>query len=58
MIELDLSEVEIGILAEVLASTLSDLRMEIANTDSMDYREMLKERKAVLAKVLEACRRA
>ena len=39
-------------LAEVLENTHSDLRMEIADTDSKDYRDMLKRRKAVIAKVL------
>lgn len=56
MVALDLSDAEIAILAEILESTLSDLRMEIADTDSMDYREMLKQRKAVLTKALEALR--
>jgi hypothetical protein len=38
----------------VLESAHSDLRMEIADTDRMDFRDMLKGRKAVLAKTLEA----
>jgi hypothetical protein len=50
----DLSIEEKRILHSVLESTLSDLRMEIADTDSQDFREMLKARKAVLQKVLEA----
>ena len=54
MIELDLDHEEQAILAMVLDSYLSDLRMEIAHTDRQDFREMLKERKAVLMKVLEA----
>ncbi len=54
MIELDLEEREKNTLVTVLTSYLSDLRMEIADTDSMDYREMLKERKVVIAKVLAA----
>jgi hypothetical protein len=36
----------------VLKSYLSDLRMEIADTDRQDFRDMLKERKAVIGKVL------
>jgi hypothetical protein len=54
MIHLDLTEDEARILAEILESDHSDLRMEIADTDSMDFREMLKGRKAVLAKAIEA----
>ncbi|MDX1624861.1 MAG: hypothetical protein R3199_12880 [Gemmatimonadota bacterium] len=53
-IRLDLSDQEQEILVTVLDSYLSDLRMEIANTDKKDYREMLKERKAVIRKTLEA----
>jgi hypothetical protein len=53
MIVLNLSEHEREILAQVLKSYLSDLRMEIADTDSYEFREGLKARKAVLMKVLE-----
>ena len=35
-------------LREVLESFLSDLSMEIADTDSMDFREQLKKKKAFL----------
>lgn len=52
MMQLDLTPEEVSILAEVLESAHSDLRMEIADTDSKDFRDMLKERKAVIAKVL------
>jgi hypothetical protein len=58
MVQLDLSEEERQILLEVLETALSDLRMEIADTDRMDFREMLKERKAVLSKVIEALQEA
>ena len=53
MINLDLTKEENDILAMVLESYLSDLRMEIADTDSMDFRESLKKKKDVLMKVLE-----
>jgi len=36
----------------VLESYLSDLRMEIAGTGSLDYRKKLKARKMVLRKVV------
>ena len=54
MIQLDLMGEEVSILAEILESAHSDLRMEIADTDSKDFRDMLKERKAVIAKALDA----
>ena len=54
MIQVVLSEEERDILGEILESDLSDLRMEIASTDRMDFREMLKTRKEVLKKVLQA----
>lgn len=54
MIQLDLNPEEREILAEVLGSALSDLRMEISDTDSMDFRQKLKERKSVIEKALAA----
>jgi hypothetical protein len=36
-----------------LSSYLSDLRMEIADTDSYDFRQALKQRKTLLNQVLE-----
>ncbi|UCF41021.1 MAG: hypothetical protein JSW43_01390 [Gemmatimonadota bacterium] len=56
MVHVDLTADELRILLDVLESYLSDLRMEIADTDRMDFREKLKERKAVLLKVQEALR--
>lgn len=52
MIELELSDEERRILEEVLDAAVSDLRMEIANTDSYDFRQMLKSRKRALMKAL------
>ncbi len=54
MIQLDLTDEEVEILKELLESAHSDLRMEIVGTDRKDFRDMLKGRKAVLAKALEA----
>jgi hypothetical protein len=53
-LELDLSDEERRILEEVLDAAVSDLRMEIADTDSYDFRQMLKGRKLTLMKVLAA----
>lgn len=58
MIQFDLSEAERQVLLEMLESALSDLRMEIADTDSMDFREMLKGRKEVLKKAIAALQEA
>lgn len=58
MIHVDLEDREGQILLEVLENALSDLRMEIANTDSMDYREMLKGRKEVIKKAIASLRAA
>lgn len=54
MIQLDLDKAEARILRETIEAVLSDLRMEIADTDRLDYREMLRGRKQALNKVLEA----
>ncbi len=56
MIQLDLTKEEKDILTEIMENGLSDLRMEITDTDSLDFREMLKKQKAVLMKVLETLR--
>lgn len=58
MIQLDLTKEEKDILTEILENGLSDLRMEITDTDSLDFREMLKKQKEVLMKVLETLRQA
>jgi hypothetical protein len=51
MVHLDLSPADAEVLHSALESYLSDLRMEIADTDSMDFREGLKSRKAVLRRI-------
>ena len=52
MITIDIDKKEKDVLETVIESYLSDLRMEIADTDSMDFREGLKEKKAILNKVV------
>lgn len=54
MLTIDLTTKERELLRRHLEDSLSDLRMEIADTDSYDFREMLKERKAAMMKLLEA----
>jgi len=52
MVQIELNPDEAQVLKMVLENYLSDLRMEIANTDSMDFREKLKTRKMILRKVV------
>lgn len=53
MVELDLNAGETAMLRDILESYLSDLRMEIADTDSMDFREDLKKREVLLKRIIE-----
>jgi hypothetical protein len=53
MSHLELSREDAETLAAVVESTLSDLRYEISNTDSQDFREKLKKKKATLIRVLD-----
>ncbi len=48
MIELKLTNEEADMLKDVLTSYVSDLRMEIADTDKFDFREGLKKRETFL----------
>ena len=52
MANLQLTEHEANILRTLLENDLGDLRMEIANTDSAPFRETLKEREAVLRRLI------
>jgi len=52
-VSIELSEEDAGILKEALQSYLSDLRMEIADTDRMEFRDALKYRKSALMRVVE-----
>lgn len=52
--EIPLDRNEMRILRTVLENELSDLRMEIADTDRKEFRDLLTRRKAVLQKVVEA----
>lgn len=50
---LDLTTHEQEILREMLEQHLSDLRMEIADTERLEFRDGLKERKEVIRKILD-----
>lgn len=54
MVNIDLSTDEKKVLVEVLTTCISNLRMEICDTDRKDYREEIKERKELLMKVVAA----
>jgi len=58
MINLDLSQHEVEILSKILEYYLSELRMEIAGTDSMAFRDGLREREVVINKVLSSLSQA
>jgi len=49
---LDLDKDEKEVLTEIVTSYLSDLRYEIADTDSFDYRSQLKTRESLINNIL------
>jgi hypothetical protein len=51
-VDFQLNEKEHRMLREILGGYLSDLRMEIADTDSKDFRDDLKERESFLKELL------
>ena len=53
MAHLTLSSDEAEMLREVLASYLSDLRMEIADTDQKDFRDGLKAKEDLLKGLID-----
>ena len=54
MLDLDLTVAERAVLRTMLESEISELREEIAHTDSLEFRDRLKERRRVLQKVYDA----
>jgi hypothetical protein len=53
MVQLVLTTEEATLLSEILTSYLSDLRMEIADTEALDFREGLKQREVFLKRLLQ-----
>ena len=49
----EISEAEAAVLREVLDGTVSDLRMEIADTEDQGFREELKAQERTLLAILE-----
>lgn len=53
MSTLDLSPDEVSLLREILVECLSDLRAEIADTDSSSFKSKLRDRKDLLNGIIE-----
>ena len=53
MLKLELSEQEQEALADVLQSSLSELRTEISHTDRQAFRQRLKSQEQLVRKVLQ-----
>jgi hypothetical protein len=53
MTEVRLSQEEVLMLHQILDDDLSDLRMEIADTDRAEFREWLKRKKDIIQHVIE-----
>ncbi|MBE0688027.1 MAG: hypothetical protein IH585_18690 [Anaerolineaceae bacterium] len=53
MLQITFTEEEKLTLRDLLQCCLSELRVEIHHTDDMDFKDMLKNRKKVLVKILE-----
>jgi hypothetical protein len=58
MVQLKITEEERELLMELLENDISDLRMEIADTDRREYREMLKNREALMKKIQQRLEQA
>ncbi len=53
---IQLAEEEAQVLRSVLEEYISELRMEVANTDSMDFREDLKRKEDILKSLVNQLR--
>lgn len=54
MTHLNLTETEVLTLKKTLEIYISDLRMEIADTDKKDFRDGLKQEEVILTKILKS----
>ena len=52
MFQLNLTDEERALLSELLDVAISEIRMEIADTDRREYREFLKNREVLMKKML------
>lgn len=53
MTQIVLTDTEASTLGDILRSYLSDLRMEIADTEQIDFRQRLKGEEVIIKKILE-----
>jgi hypothetical protein len=53
MVQIEITSEEAQMLMEILEAYLSDLRMEIADTEQMDFREGLKRREVFLKELIQ-----
>lgn len=56
MVQLTLTEKDAAMLRKVLETYVSDLRMEIRDTDAHDFREGLKQEEAAINALIEQLR--
>lgn len=54
MTQLNLTETEVTTLRKTLDSYISDLRMEIADTEEKDFRDGLMQEEVILKKILKS----
>ncbi len=54
MVHLDLSDEEQSVLVQILESEFADVRAEVMETESHDYKQQLLHREEVIRKLLEA----
>lgn len=57
MMTLELTAEEDEILRQILETSLAELRIEILNTDRIEFKEMLRQRKAVMMRLQEKLER-
>jgi hypothetical protein len=48
---IQLADEEVEVLRSVLEEYITDLRMEVSNTDNMDFREALKRKEEILKRL-------
>ncbi|MGE5443480.1 MAG: hypothetical protein ACM3SR_02635 [Ignavibacteriales bacterium] len=53
MIQIELTSEKAEMLREIISTYLSDLRMEIADTENMNFRENLKKKEEFLNELLQ-----
>ena len=53
MAQITLTQEEVAVLRKALSTYISDLRMEIVDTDSWNFRQTLKHEEVVLKKLVE-----